>query len=224
MLVRVAILLTPLLFTACIEKQTPISNPSEIYQPDSSVLYTPSQPQRLQTFWSQLPEGNKWTYFTQRAIAKYGQGLLNSTPRDVAEYCPRYPELSRSQRGDFWVHFIAKLAYFESSYNPQTSYVELFYDNNGNPVVSRGLLQISKESANGANYRCGIKDEKELHDPKTNLECGVRILNKWVTNDGVIVAKEGDKWRGVARYWGVLRDGVKRAKITESLVSLPMCH
>ena len=217
-------ILTPLLLTSCMDKQTPPIKPSEIYQPNSSVIYTPSQPQYLQTFWSHLQEGDKWTYFTQRAIAKYGQGLLSSTPRDVVEYCPRYPELTKIQRGDFWVDLISKLAYFESSYNPQTSYVELFYDNNGKPVVSRGLLQISKESANGANYRCGIENERDLHDPKTNLECGVRILNKWVTNDGVIAGKEGDKWRGAARYWSPFRDQAKKAKIADALASLPLCH
>ncbi len=221
---RFLFILAPFLLISCIEKQTPPIDSSEIYQPNSSVIYTPSQPQRLQTFWSHLPDGNKWTYFTQRAIGKYGQGLLSSTPRDVVKYCPRYPDLSRTQRGDFWVHLISKLAYFESSYNPETSYVELFYDNNGNSIVSRGLLQISKESANGSNYRCGINNEKELHDPKTNLECGVRILNKWITTDGVVVAKEGDRWRGAARYWSPFRDSGKKAKIVDALSSLSLCR
>jgi len=219
------LLLTPLfLLTSCIEKQTPSSNPSEIYRPDASTVYTPSEPQRLQVAWSHLIDGNKWTYFTQRAIGKYGAELLNSTPRDIAGYCPKYSILNRTQRGDFWVHLISKLAYFESSYNPETSYREMFFDNNGNNIVSRGLLQISKESANGANYRCGISDERELHDPKTNLECGVRILNKWIKTDGAIVSKEGSKWRGAARYWSPFRNQIKSREIANYTSSLGLCR
>jgi len=218
------LILTLLLLTSCMKKQTLPINPSEIYRPDTSVIYTPSQEQYLQASWSHLPEGNKWTYFTQRAIGKYGQTLLTTTPRDIVEYCPRYPELTRTQRGDFWVHLISKLAYFESSYNPETSYVEMFFDNNGNNVVSRGLLQISKESANGANYRCGINNERELHNPKRNLECGVRILNKWIKTDEVIVGKEGSKWHGAARYWSPFRNQVKNSEIANYTSSLDFCR
>jgi len=219
-ILNLALLLCFLSLTACIKRESMSTLPStEIYIPSEPIPHV----ERMQTAWSHLPDGDKWTHFTQSAIGQYGQNLLLTIPRDIARYCPTYPRLNRERRGDFWVHLIAKLAALESSYNPQESYTENFPDNNGNNVVSRGLLQISKESANG-NYHCGIGDERELHDPKINLECGVRILNRWIKEDGVIVGKEGRSWRGAARYWSPFRSRERNKKIAEYTRSLSFCQ
>ena len=223
------LLLIPLLLlTSCMERKTVlISSPVEANPNNPPVIYTPTPALNrmlLQTAWSRLYQGDNWTRYTQKAIANYGQDLLNSTPLDITKYCPRYSELTKTQKGDFWVHLISKLAYFESSYKPQTTYTEAFSDNQGNPVVSRGLLQISKESANGSHYRCGINTPQELHDSKKNLECGVRILNKWIKDDGLIAGKENNKWRGAARYWSPFRNEEKNSKIMNYTSSLGICR
>ena len=190
------------------------------------VIYTPQEvdePSTLQVAWSHLKQGNEWTKFTQDAIRDYGQDLLNVVPNDIGAYCPKYLEYGTHKRGDFWVHLISKLAYFESSYNIDETYQEEFPDNDGNRVISRGLLQLSIESANG-NYNCKLNNAQELHDPKTNLECAVRIFNKLVVKDGTIARKLNGKWQGASRYWSPFRDEVRNSKIMTYMNSLNFCH
>ena len=187
-----------------------------------SAQNKPSQNPFLQVAWSHLPEGNAWTVITQEAIETYGQSLMSIVPDDIEDFCPRYLDLTRGQKGDFWVHLISKLAYYESDYNTDEMYTENFPDRNGIPVISRGLLQLSKESANG--YGCHINNPLELNIPQINLACAVRIMNHWVPRDGIIVKKIGQNWRGVARYWSPFRNNKKRQEIKLYTSSLRMCH
>ena len=201
----------------------PTDEPVAIYSP--TEIYTPSgnNPQILQTAWSHLDKGDEWTQFTQNAIRDYGQDLLKTVPNDIANYCAKYPQLNNRGRGDFWVGLISKLAYFESSYNPETSYTERFSDNEGNSVISRGLLQLSIESANG-NYACGLTNATQLHDPKTNLECGVRIFNKLVIQNGVINTHLNGSWQGLSRYWSPFRDSIKNQTLMDYTNTLKLCR
>jgi hypothetical protein len=124
-------------------------------------------------------------------------------PEDATTFCPKYTKLSSSQRKEFWAFLISAMTKYESSFKPETQYKEAFKDSKGNNVISRGLLQISIESANG--YGCGFKTVSELHDPYANLSCGIRILNRWMSRDKRIAGKVDGGWRGGARYWSVLR-------------------
>jgi hypothetical protein len=73
--------------------------------------------------------------------------------------------------------------------------------------MNRGLLQISKESANQPGYSCDIKKAKHLHDPAVHLPCAVKILSTWVSADHVIASyKRNKKTRGGGRYWAVLQE------------------
>lgn len=97
---------------------------------------------------------------------------------------------------------ISIMAKFESSFKPETSYKESFKDAKGNYVISRGLLQLSIESANQKAYSCGIKTADELHNPKININCAVKIAAYWINKDQVFFG--GDKL-GIGRYWSVGR-------------------
>ena len=103
---------------------------------------------------------------------------------------------------DCLIQTISIMAKYESSFNPAEKYTESFADASGVKVVSRGLLQLSQESANQKAYGCKITDPKQLHDPKINLECSVKIAVKWINQDGVFFG--GDKL-GLGRYWSVGR-------------------
>lgn len=104
----------------------------------------------------------------------------------------------------YWVMLFSALARHESNFDPTCTYTEKFPDAKGKPVVSRGLLQISKESANG--YGAGLVKEEELHDVATNLRCGVLIAAKWVVKDGVVYGGDAEHgWKGMARYWSQFR-------------------
>ena len=112
------------------------------------------------------------------------------------------------------VWLLSAMAKFESNLNSATAFAETLQDSRGNSVVSRGLLQLSVESANQPRYGCGLMTTTNLHDPVTNLTCGARILAKWVRDDGVISYGTG-RASGGGRYWSVLRihnDSLRKIK------------
>lgn len=94
---------------------------------------------------------------------------------------------------------ISIIAKRESNFKPDTTYNETGHLAG---VVSRGLLQISKDSANQSAYKCGINDAKELHDPVKNLKCGIKILAFQSKKTGVLI--DGLKG-GCGAYWSVCR-------------------
>lgn len=172
--------------------------------------------------WDEKPDGREWTIMAHSAIAEFGNGLLTSSPKDILQYCPEYNNLDKGDRSNFWVYVISKLARFESGHDPSGSFTEDFKDSKGNYIVSRGLLQLSIESANG--YGCNIGDPNELHDPEENIRCAVRIMNRWVAERDMVVAeKVGANWRGAARYWSPFRKESRRAEIASSAKSQPYC-
>ena len=183
-----------------------------------------SRPPFVTALWdTHTPDAEEWTLATLEAIEDHGASLLTEIPDDVKTFCPNYSALELPQREAFWVFLISAMAAKESSFDPKQDFVEDFKDSNGNKVVSRGLLQISKESAN--EYGCDISNAQDLYDPKINLSCGVRILNRWISKDGVIAQKNDDQqWRGLARYWAVLRTTDTRKYISTNSTSLLLCH
>ena len=123
-------------------------------------------------------EASRWAQYTEDAIAQYGSAMRSKRPGDIASFCPNYANLDEKGRTQFWVGLVAAIARYESNYNPSTRYQENFKDSSGTAVVSRGLLQISAESAR--NYGCSVSSGSALHDAKVNLTCGVRIINHWL--------------------------------------------
>jgi hypothetical protein len=170
-------------------------------------------------FWDdRAKQGKHWTRLTVQALESHGRALYQGAPPgDIAKFCPRYRHLGESGRIDFWVKIISAIAASESSFNPKSFYREGWNERNGEPVISRGLLQISLGSSTG--YGCGIKTSSELHDPKKNIECGVKILSRWIPNDSVIVGQRGNQWLGGARYWSVLRTQNRNAKPIRALLT-----
>lgn len=197
---------------------------------------TNSEPLVIEVDWASVPEGEAWTAFTAKAVDELGSGLIAASPSDVAGFCPAYDTLGEEGKRAFWVSLISAMARPESNFNPDVSFNE--YDNctypgckddfttqDGRKVVSRGLLQLSQESANGYHrFGCAIaiEDEETLHDPETNLRCGVVILARWVSADSVI-AKETSPYRGGARYWSVLRRPGKITGIQKFTANTSYC-
>lgn len=105
----------------------------------------------------------------------------------------------------FWAGLLSAMAKPESNFKPETTYVEQdILDANKQKVISRGLLQISIESANQKAYGCAIKNAQDLHQVDVNLNCAARIMARWVQKDGHIAAPSRPD-AGAARYWSVLR-------------------
>lgn len=141
-----------------------------------------------------------WTEWTVEALHEIAPDLLAAHPKDAGEWTSgeTYDPVQ------LYSMLLSALAKFESDYATGALYTEKFKDRNGHYVVSRGLLQISLESANG-NYAAGLRDEKELHDPRINIRTGVRIMRKLILQDGVISGGSDGAWKGMARYWSPFR-------------------
>jgi hypothetical protein len=148
-----------------------------------------------------LPWGNQdWTDFIVSEIG--ASKLPDIKASDAKAICRTYEMLSRERKVEVLANLVAIMAKRESGWKPQAQYTESFKDAKGQLVVSRGLLQISIESANG--YGCAFKKAEELHDPFKNLKCSLTILERWVAKDQSLMGVAG-KNIGGARYWSVLR-------------------
>ncbi|WP_371113504.1 transglycosylase SLT domain-containing protein [Nitrosospira multiformis] len=121
---------------------------------------------------------------------------------------------------------LSSMAEFESNFNPKAAARGPSKDVFRRRDTNRGLLQISKQSANQPGYSCGIKKAKHLHDPAIHLPCAVKILSKWVGADHVIASYKGNKKnRGGGRYWAVLQEKNGRLPAISSFTrNLPVCR
>ena len=209
------------------------SNPT--HAPTSSSA-TSSSPAVIAD-WDGIAAGAEWTEITLSELRGAGQGLLTTEPSDIEAFCPAYRTANSDQRAAFWIALISGMTRFESAFDPSVRFSE--YDNcqtdacrqsmltaDSRKVVSRGLLQLSQESANA--YRgCSIPVDREesLHDPALNLHCGVVILTRLVTRDGVISLRDGS-WKGGSAYWSVLRPSRNDslAKIQRFTGATPACR
>ena len=173
--------------------------------------------------WSGKNPDGSWTRMTELAVMQ--SPLVKLVPTDVQSFCPLYASLKQQERSQFWVALFSAMAKPESNFKPQSFYQEKFKDGKGRRVVSRGLLQISHESANQPRYACDVTHPQALHDPKVNLSCGVKIMSKWVQTDGVISQPRWSKDpKGGARYWSTLRpQHGKVQSIANFTRQLPFC-
>lgn len=172
--------------------------------------------------WDDKPDGRAWTKIAIRGIERFGVALLTGEDvGDASTYCPRYKRLDLQERGRFWVKLISAMAKKESSFKEGLNYTESFNDNTNTRVVSRGLLQISRESAKS--YGCKIEAGVDLLQADFNLPCGIKILNRWVARDSRIGSGKIEAWRGGARYWSVLRNGPSKEIIVKSVSELSFC-
>lgn len=135
------------------------------------------------------------------------QGLPDvASIADAKDYCPKYSSLSKAQKTEFWARLMVAMAKKESGFDSSQTYKEKFKNSKGEYVISTGLFQISYESSSSSSYKCGKQTTEGLKNPKTNIECSVKILARWAKADqyaGKTIAK--DTFRGGARYWSVLR-------------------
>jgi hypothetical protein len=173
--------------------------------------------------WAGKNADGAWTAAAEQAVA--ASALPASLPGDVQTFCPAYAERTPEERVRFWAGLLSSMARPESNFKPEAQYVEAFADAQGHRVVSRGLLQISIESANQARYGCAIAQAEDLHDPAVNLACGVKILAYWVATDGVIASYGTGPSRGGGRYWSTLRERNKHLpELTGFTRQLAVCQ
>src|SRR3989344_3521494 len=143
---------------------------------------------------------SNWNYYIANSISD-NSPLLITDLNDAKLVCPRFNTLSNKEKRIFWAYFFQALAGSESnlnlvSYNPS--------DAGGG---SWGLLQVSYPDKDryGCNFNANAdntKDTKDLSrtifDPKNNLECGVKIMEKRLALIGNNFFTNGNAASG---YW-----------------------
>jgi hypothetical protein len=153
--------------------------------------------------WKKVNLDGKWTLAAEKAVI--ATNLVKLSPKDILTFCPAYFGLDADKRVHFWVGLLSAMAKPESGFKPETKYSEPdIVDAKNQNVVSRGLLQVSMESANQKVYSCNIKSAEDLHKVDINLNCSARIMQYWVEKDSLIAAASKPAV-GASRYWSVLR-------------------
>lgn len=94
---------------------------------------------------------------------------------------------------------ISIMAKYESNFDPKTKYAE---SGHLAGVTSRGLLQISVDSANQSAYGFNVTAD-DLHNPLINLKVAVKIMHYQAKKHGVLF--DGSKTSGAGAYWSVGR-------------------
>ncbi len=148
------------------------------------------------TRWEHVAGSALWTRSALSALGQHGRALEQTVPRDIADWCPSYPDSGTKGRRAFWVGFLSALAEYESTFRPTAV---------GGGGRWFGLMQILPSTARGYGCRAGSGDALK-HGPD-NLSCAIRIMARTVSRDGVV----SQGMRGVAADWGPLHSESKRS-------------
>jgi len=209
-MIRLAVLL--MVVAGLAQAQTaPQSTPAPPVRPDIVVAGNESPTMRPRARWDERPRGALFTDATLAALGSHGAALAEVVPRDIAAWCPAYPDASGAERRAFWVGFISALAYYESRWRPEVV---------GGGGQFFGMMQIYPGTARG--YGCRARSGEALKDAAANLSCTVRILARTVPRDRAISLRE-DRWGGVAADWGPMRHDWVRDEMQAWLRVQPYC-
>jgi hypothetical protein len=185
---------------------------SGLAEPSSEPRLRPPEVARTGTIprtrWEHRRDAALFTRSALSALKAHGAPLVGMVPRDVADWCPSYPQGDERRRRAFWVGFLSALAKHESTYDPRAV---------GGGGRWYGLLQILPSTARG--YGCRAESGEALRHGPDNLSCAIRIMARTVPRDGVIAAGGG----GVAADWGPLKSAEKRADMQGWLRAQSYC-
>lgn len=184
---------------------------------ENSDIDFPMQPLAWET--ERAPERRSWSEHIFHQIEFYFEDLDKA--QDTTRFCPNYPNLSHSERINFWGQLFAAISYFESGWRPTTRFHESTMGIDPvtkNPVYSEGLLQLSYQDIQWAKW-CQFDwaidkhlsptdPRKTIFDPYKNLSCGVGIMARQIRRRGLIVLSTGV-------YWAVIRENGRFQKLNQ---------
>lgn len=178
----------PALAEGDVERQVSASPQAETIRP------VPRDAALPRARWEHRARGDLWTRVAMSAVASHGRALIEEVPRDIADWCPAYPEADDTDRAAFWTALISTLARYESTWNPRAV---------GGGGRWFGLTQIYPPTAEFRD--CRVQTGEGLKHGPSNLNCAIRIMAITVPRDNAIAVKDG-RWRGVAADWGPIRN------------------
>ncbi len=143
--------------------------------------------------------------------------LSPQVPRDVRRFCPQFYGMSEPDKRAFWAYFFQALAGAEAGLKPTSRVrhaqpaMEVKDEVTGVQGRTEGLLQLAY--ADQKRYGCDFDYEADrrlkandpartILQPKNNLECGVKILEKQMFEEHKpLLSRTG--------YWSTLRPGTE---------------
>lgn len=143
--------------------------------------------------WEHREDGELWTRVALAAVAGHGAALIQTVPRDIADWCPAYAANGPEDRAAFWAALLSTLSRYESTWDPRAV---------GGGGQWFGLMQIYPQTA--AFRNCRATTGRGLSRASDNLSCAVRIMAVTVPRDAAIALQEA-RWMGVAADWGPIR-------------------
>lgn len=183
--------------------------------------------------WESVDAGSRdWTLYSFGVVDTLGPALVAGSS-DMDLFCPNYGHLTRNEKLNFWVYLASAVAKFESNENPADRFLESTMGKDpvtGQPVWSEGLLQLSYQDELAykfcvfnwaADSKLSPTDpNKTILQPKTNLLCGLQILNQQIERVGKIGTITDV-------YWSTLKPGGKYTaipKIEKLTNAIPFCQ
>lgn len=159
--------------------------------------------------WGASARGTMWTRAMVTSLRGPAAPLTDMVPRDIDEWCPAYAQNDRRLREAFWVGLVSALAKHESTYRPAVV---------GGGGRWHGLLQILPSTARL--YGCQAQSGDALRSGAANLSCGLRIMARTVSRDGVVARG----MRGVAADWGPFHSSAKRGDMMSYTRNKAFCQ
>lgn len=167
-----------------------------------------------------------WDTLVERALPP--AMLSRRVPRDVRRFCPRFFEMSATDKRAYWAYFFQALAAAEAGLNAKTNVLhpgaQAGIDHvTGLPIRCEGLLQLTYEDARryGCNFDWEVdrrlprnNPHRTILQPKNNLTCGIRILA-----DQII--KHRKPLFEASSYWSTLRPGTQSYRVFAKQMTNP---
>lgn len=121
--------------------------------------------------------------------------------QDLDVFTSKYGSLAVEQRATLWACIFACIAYFECSWDPTQSSVDVGTEGDQN-TYSVGLLQLSVIDQESYKIKLGYNFE-DLKDPVKNLNLGIKIMSLQIQHFKKIIIRPGEP----GLYWSSLHPG-----------------
>jgi hypothetical protein len=172
---------------------------------------------------------SEWDKFVELALPP--EMLSPEVPRDVKRFCPQFYGMAEADRRAFWAYFFQALAGAEAGLEPTVqakhTQPEMMVKDEvtGQRARTSGLLQLTYEDQR--RYGCDFDwdrdkllkvddPERTILQPKNNLECGVKILEKQIIEERKpLLSRTG--------YWETLRPGTPGYRVfAKQMTNVPV--
>lgn len=196
------LLLAPAVCRGQSDPPDPPADPEPITKPVPPTPIAVQKAQLKQETWDPA-----WTRLIERALPRR---LISRGHSDAVEaLCPRYHELSGTDRRAFWAYLFQALAGAEAGLRPTADVrhtdpaVAVTDHVTGRIVRQEGLLQLAYEDSR--RYGCDFDwardrllpehdPDKTILQPRNNLLCGIRIMENQIVKQHKSLLTDSSYW------------------------------